>query len=232
MRSEIVGFRGEILRAEQTIRRSHEALDSCLSFLRFSQLGRDCVELRWCKQLPVFYCGISSDVIQRHPQWWQLPLVWPIVHWACLLSKASWSRWAHWGHLTWGDCHCWVTDMVLQEPRSLHLKELKFWGSFFWEASTVSSCLSPLLYAFDELSRGETEAFKRRAQQLWLRADVSRNDFGERVAEEDVDQGVSLRDSALVEIVGGGWRWSWFCGPGCSIQEAWLKSKEETKSDP
>ena len=38
LRSEIAGFRGEILRAEQTIRRSHEALDNCLSFTQIQSV--------------------------------------------------------------------------------------------------------------------------------------------------------------------------------------------------
>eukprot|EP00434_Breviolum_minutum_P013777 symbB.v1.2.012153.t1/scaffold793.1/size162056/2 len=104
---------------------------------------------------------------------------------------------------------------------------------------------APFVYAFDDLSRGELEAYKRRARVMcnlfneasmqevdnyeWLIADVSRSDFGERVADEEIDQGVSLRDSALVEIGGDE---VYVVRVALSKKDEWLKSKEETKGDP
>ena len=104
---------------------------------------------------------------------------------------------------------------------------------------------APFVYAFDDLSRGELEAYKRRARVMcnlfneasmqevdnyeWLIADVSRSDFGQRVADEEIDQGVSIRDSALVEIGGDE---VYVVRVALSKKDEWLKSKEETKGDP
>eukprot|EP00438_Fugacium_kawagutii_P027262 Skav214355 [mRNA] locus=scaffold86:483215:498428:+ [translate_table: standard] len=103
---------------------------------------------------------------------------------------------------------------------------------------------SAYVYAFDELSRAELEAYKRRAKVMvnlfndasieevdayeWLIADVSREDFGEKVPDNTVDDGVILRDSALVEIEG---EEVYAVRVNAAKKEEWMRSREESKGD-
>lgn len=103
---------------------------------------------------------------------------------------------------------------------------------------------APYVYAFDELSRAELEGYKRRAKMMvnlfndasleevdayeWLVADVTRDDFGEKVDESAVDDGVVLRDSALVEIEG---EEVYAVRVNSAKKEEWMRSREESKGD-
>eukprot|EP00438_Fugacium_kawagutii_P028529 Skav222526 [mRNA] locus=scaffold2875:77220:78404:+ [translate_table: standard] len=104
---------------------------------------------------------------------------------------------------------------------------------------------APFVYAFDEITRAELEMHRRRAKVMnnlfndatlqevdsyeWLVADTSREDFGEKVSDEVVDQGVTLHDSALVEIEG---EEVYAVRVAISKKDDWMKSKEESKGDP
>eukprot|EP00435_Cladocopium_sp_Y103_P025473 s1233_g6.t1 len=104
---------------------------------------------------------------------------------------------------------------------------------------------APYVYAFDEMSRAELEGYHRRAKVMnnlfndasleevdsfdWLIADVSREDFGEKVRDALVDDGVSLRDSALVEIEG---EEVYVVCVGTKKKDDWIKSHVQAKGDP
>ena len=76
----------------------------------------------------------------------------------------------------------------------------------------------PYVYAFDPLSRGELESYRRRAKTMnnlfndaafeevassvWVIADSSHPEFGREVDEELVVDGVTLRDCGIVEWEG------------------------------
>eukprot|EP00435_Cladocopium_sp_Y103_P025170 s756_g6.t1 len=104
---------------------------------------------------------------------------------------------------------------------------------------------APYVYAFDDLSRAELEMYRRRAKIMnnlfndasleevdsyeWLVADVTRADFGEKVSDEAIDEGVILRDSALVEIEG---EEVYVVRINVAKKEEWMKSREQSKGDP
>lgn len=103
---------------------------------------------------------------------------------------------------------------------------------------------APFVYAFDDMSRNELEGHKRRARVMtnlfndstveavgsfeWLVADVSREDFGEKVEDRLVTEGVTLRDSALVEIDG---EVVHVIQVNSACKDDWMKSKEDSKGD-
>ena len=74
------------------------------------------------------------------------------------------------------------------------------------------------VYAFDPLTRGELESFRRRAKTMnnlfndaafeevvsyiWVIADPNHTDFGREVEDQLVDDGVTLRDAGIIEFEG------------------------------
>lgn len=100
------------------------------------------------------------------------------------------------------------------------------------------------VYAFDPMTRGELESFRRRAKVMnnlfndasieeveggeWLIADPSRSDFGELVADADVEAGVVLRDCGIVEKDG---EEVFIRLISTSQKEDWIKSKDSSKGD-
>ena len=93
---------------------------------------------------------------------------------------------------------------------------------------------APYVYAFDEISKADLDRMKRRAASLaslyndtsvddiesyeWIVADVNSSKFGESVGEDLVEQGVSLGDSAIVELDGS----EVFCEKGDHKQQGHL----------
>ena len=103
---------------------------------------------------------------------------------------------------------------------------------------------APFVYAFDPIPRAELESYHRRARVManlfndagvadvegfeWAVADITRADFGASVSDESVDDGVVLRDSAIVELDGE----EVFCKRiPIATKAAWIVSKEATKGD-
>lgn len=103
---------------------------------------------------------------------------------------------------------------------------------------------APYVYAFDDMTKGELESFRRRAKTMcsllndaefqeidafdWVVADTSRKDFGEVIDEQLVEDGVTLRDSALVEKDG---EEVFVQRVGTSALANWLVEKEGSKGD-
>lgn len=81
--------------------------------------------------------------------------------------------------------------------------------------SPFPAAQAPYVYAFDEMSRAELERQRRRANSMaslfnetpvqdieafeWMVCDPNREDFGERVDDDLVDQGVTMGDSGVIE---------------------------------
>ena len=103
---------------------------------------------------------------------------------------------------------------------------------------------APFVYAFDPIPRADLEAYHRRAKVManlfndqmvadvdsydWVIADVSHPDFGAVVPDDEVEEGVNLRDSGLVERDGG----EVFIKRIASAHRAdWILQKEKTKGD-
>lgn len=100
------------------------------------------------------------------------------------------------------------------------------------------------VYAFDEMSRGELEGYRRRAKIMnnlfndagvaevdggsWVIADVTHQKFGEKVTDELLDEGVIFRDSGLVELDGDE---VYVRRVDSSKLAEWIVSKEKSKGD-
>ena len=103
---------------------------------------------------------------------------------------------------------------------------------------------APYVYAFDPIPRADLESYRRRAKVManlfndagveeiqafeWVVADVTRGDFGEIVHEDEVEDGVILRDSALVERDG---EEVYVRRIPAADRVAWIERKEKTKGD-
>ena len=77
---------------------------------------------------------------------------------------------------------------------------------------------APFVYAFDEMTRGELDSFRRRAKVMnnlfndaevqavdsttWVIADVPHPRFGERLRDEDMEDAITSRDTGIAEIDG------------------------------
>ena len=100
------------------------------------------------------------------------------------------------------------------------------------------------VYAFDEMSRGELEGYRRRAKIMnnlfndagvaevdggsWVIADVTHQKFGEKITDELLDEGVIFRDSGLVELDGDE---VYVRRVDSSKLAEWIVSKEKSKGD-
>lgn len=100
------------------------------------------------------------------------------------------------------------------------------------------------VYAFDEMSRGELEGYRRRARIMnnlfndagvaevdggsWVIADVTHEKFGEKISDELLDDGVVFRDSGLVELDGDE---VYVKRIDSSKLAEWIVSKEKSKGD-
>eukprot|EP00438_Fugacium_kawagutii_P017101 Skav204591 [mRNA] locus=scaffold672:132020:137458:- [translate_table: standard] len=100
------------------------------------------------------------------------------------------------------------------------------------------------VYAFDEMSRAELEGFRRRAKVMnglfndeafegvdsyeWLVADLSRADFGSIIDDDLVDDGVVMRDSAIVDKDG---EEVFVQRVATSSKATWLSDRDRTKGD-
>ena len=75
---------------------------------------------------------------------------------------------------------------------------------------------------FNDAGVADVEAFE------WIVADTARSDFGTAVPDEMIQDGVLLRDSALVEIEG---EEVFCCRVPVANKAAWILSREATKGD-
>lgn len=103
---------------------------------------------------------------------------------------------------------------------------------------------APYVYAFDDLGRGELESYRRRAKVMnnlfndqsleqidryeWVVADLARADFGEAVKDDDIANGITMRDSGLADIDGDE---VFVVRINADKKEEWLKQRDESKGD-
>ena len=103
---------------------------------------------------------------------------------------------------------------------------------------------APYVYAFDEMTRGELDGFRRRAKIMnnlfndaevqavdsttWVIADLSHPRFGEKLRDDDMDGAIVSRDVGIAEIEGE----DVFVRelPTTDVAD-WVASKEKTKGD-
>ena len=110
--------------------------------------------------------------------------------------------------------------------------------------SNFPAAQAPYTYAFDLIGRSELEQYRRRAKTMnnlfndstqaevdelvWVVADVSSSLFGTVVAEDLVDDGVTLGDSGIIQNDG---EELYVKRIGASQLETWVKSKDPAKGD-
>ena len=103
---------------------------------------------------------------------------------------------------------------------------------------------APYTYAFDDMTKTELEMYRRRARTTvnlfndadfqevdafeWVVGDTSRPDFGEPISAELIENGVTLRDSGIVEKDGDE---VFVVRIAVAEKEQWITSKEATKGD-
>lgn len=103
---------------------------------------------------------------------------------------------------------------------------------------------APFVYAFDPLTRGELEGYRRRAKTMnnlfndaaieevvsyvWIIADPSHADFGRQVDESLIDEGVTLRDAGIVEYEGDE---IYVKRIAFSSKDQWITDKVQAKGD-